>query len=397
MTRNEGRAAGHSRCAFSKRCGGCRMIDLPYEEQVAAKQEYVASCLESVHEVLPIIRMKNPDHYRNKATTTFGYDRRGKTVCGVYREFSHEIVPVRGCLIEQKAAERIAQTVYELMPSFKIRAYDEDRGTGLLRHVQVRTAHATREVMVTMVAASPVFPSRNNFVKELRRRHPEITTIVMNINDRPTNMVMGEREIVLYGPGHIEDELCGKRFLISSRSFYQVNSIQTEKLYNIAIDAARLSGKERIIDAYCGIGTIGIIASDRCREVIGTELNPEAVKNARENARRNGASNVRIVESDAGAFMTRLAEEKETADVLFLDPPRSGASSEFLEGAAALSPRRIVYVSCNPATLARDIGQLNKAGYQVKKLQPVDMFPYTAPEHVEVVCLLEKCVKSLAT
>ena len=362
------------------------MINVPYEEQIARKQDFAQECLGRFGKVEPVIRMKNPDHYRNKANSTFGYDRRGRSVCGVYRERSHEIVPVKECLLETKAADRIIQTVYELLPSFKIRPYDEDRGTGLLRHVQIRTARTTGEVMVTLVCASPVFPSRNNFVRELRRLHPEITTIVMNINDRHTSAVLGNRETVLYGKGYIEDVLCKKRFRISSRSFYQINSIQTEKLYNIAIDCAGLSGKERILDVYCGIGTIGIIASDKCREVLSTEVNAEAVKDAGINAKMNHADNVRVYESDAGAFMTDLAEAGEQVDVLFMDPPRAGADETFLESTCRLMPRKIVYISCNPVTLSDNLEYLTAKGYKVMKIVPVDMFPYT--EHIETVCCL---------
>lgn len=364
------------------------MINVPYEEQIARKQDFAQECLGRFGKVEPVIRMKNPDHYRNKANSTFGYDRRGRSVCGVYRERSHEIVPVKECLLETKAADRIIQTVYELLPSFKIRPYDEDRGTGLLRHVQIRTARTTGEVMVTLVCASPVFPSRNNFVRELRRLHPEITTIVMNINDRHTSAVLGNRETVLYGKGYIEDVLCKKRFRISSRSFYQINSIQTEKLYNIAIDCAGLSGKERILDVYCGIGTIGIIASDKCREVLSTEVNAEAVKDAGINAKMNHADNVRVYESDAGAFMTDLAEAGEQVDVLFMDPPRAGADETFLESTCRLMPRKIVYISCNPVTLSDNLEYLTAKGYKVMKMVPVDMFPYT--EHIETVVQLSK-------
>jgi 23S rRNA (uracil1939-C5)-methyltransferase len=240
--------------------------------------------------------------------------------------------------------------------------------------------------MVTIVTAETMFPSRNNFVKTLLKAHPEITTIVQNINDKETTMVLGSRENVLFGKGCIEDELCGKRFRISSRSFYQVNSLQTEKLYNIAIDYAGLSGKERIMDAYCGIGTIGIIASDKCREVLSVELNREAVKDARYNAQINNADNVRIVAEDATRYMVDLAERGEQLDVLFMDPPRSGSTTEFLRAAADLGPKKIVYVSCNPDTLARDLDQITEMGYAVRKAVPVDLFPYTTG--IEVVTLL---------
>ena len=375
-----------SRCPVSKKCGGCTMIDVPYEQQTQEKQQLVENLIGPFGRVDPIIRMKNPDHYRNKVTSVFAPDRKGRPVCGIYKAGTHEVVPVKSCLLEDLRADRIIQTVFTLMESFKLRVYDEDRGTGLIRYVQVRTAHSTRQVMVTLVTGQTVFPPAKKFVNALLKRHPEITTVVQNINDKQTTMVLGDREKVLYGPGYIEDVLCKKRFRISSRSFYQVNSLQTEKLYNIALDYAGFSGKERILDAYCGIGTIGIIASDRCREVLSVELNPEAVADAKVNAKLNSVQNVEVYKNDAGRFMRDMAAKKEKLDVLFMDPPRSGASEEFLGAALELSPAKIVYVSCEPTTLARDLTVLTEGGYVMKKAVPVDMFPYT--EGVETVVLL---------
>ena len=375
-----------SRCPVSKKCGGCTMIDVPYAEQAERKQQLVEELIGEFGRVDPIIRMKNPDHYRNKVTSIFAPDKKGKPVCGIYKAGTHEVVPVKSCLLEDLRADRIIQTIFDLAESFKIRVYDEDRRTGLLRYVQVRTARGTKQVMVTLVTADSVFPPAKKFVNALVKRHPEITTVVQNINDKQTTMVLGDREKVLFGPGYIEDVLCKKRFRISSRSFYQVNSLQTEKLYNIALDYAGFSGKERILDAYCGIGTIGIIASDRCKEVLSVELNAEAVKDAKINAKLNGADNVEVYKNDAGRFMEDMAAKKEKLDILFMDPPRSGASEEFLSAALQLSPAKIVYVSCEPTTLARDLAVLTEGGYEMKKAVPVDMFPYT--EGVETVVLL---------
>lgn len=380
------RGGKSSRCPVSKKCGGCTMIDVPYAEQAERKQQLVEELIGQFGRVDPIIRMKNPDHYRNKVTSVFAPDKKGKPVCGIYKAGTHEVVPVKSCLLEDLRADRIIQTIFDLAESFKIRVYDEDRRTGLLRYVQVRTARGTKQVMVTLVTADSVFPPAKKFVNALVKRHPEITTIVQNINDKQTTMVLGDREKVLFGPGYIEDVLCGKRFRISSRSFYQVNSLQTEKLYNIALDYAGFSGKERILDAYCGIGTIGIIASDRCKEVLSVELNPEAVKDAKINARLNNVDNVDVYKNDAGRFMRDMAAKKEKLDILFMDPPRSGASEEFLEAALELGPAKIVYVSCEPTTLARDLTILTEGGYEMKKAVPVDMFPYT--EGVETVVLL---------
>lgn len=242
--------------------------------------------------------------------------------------------------------------------------------------------------MVVLVTASPVFPSRNNFVKALRQKHPEITTVIQNINGRDTSMVLGDREQVLYGKGYIEDVLCGCRFRISARSFYQVNPVQTEMLYSKAMEYAGLTGKETVVDAYCGIGTIGIVASRKAKQVIGVELNPDAVRDAVRNARANKIDNIRFYQGDAGDFLQKMAANGEKADVVFMDPPRSGSTERFMAAAAAMGPKRIVYVSCGPDTLARDLKYLRKKGYRVEKGVGVDLFPWTG--HCEVIVSLSK-------
>lgn len=375
-----------SRCPWSGRCGGCTMIDVPYEDQIREKQKVVEELIGDFGPVEPFIKMKNPGRYRNKVTSICGIDSHKKPICGVFRERSHEIIPVKTCLIQDRRADAIVQSVFSLFPSFKMKVYDERTGYGMVKAIQVRCARATGQIMVTLVTSGPAFPSRKNFVDALLKLEPSITTIVQNINDRDTTMVLGTREKVLYGNGYIEDTLLGKTFRLSSRSFYQVNSIQTEKLYNIAIDMAGLSGKERVLDAYCGIGTIGICASDKAKEVIGVELNEDAAADAQENARLNHADNVTIYADDAGRFMTEMAQKKEPVDVLFMDPPRSGASFDFLQSALILAPKKIVYISCNPETLADNLSYLTDGGYVMKKAVPVDMFPYT--ESMETVCLL---------
>ena len=242
--------------------------------------------------------------------------------------------------------------------------------------------------MVVLVLASPILPSKNNFVKALRKEHPEITTVVVNVNDKKTSMVLGEKEQVVYGPGYIEDTLCGKTFKISPKSFYQVNPVQTEKLYGKALEYAGLTGKETVLDAYCGTGTIGLIASDRAKKVIGVELNRDAVKDAIVNAKRNGVKNAQFYQKDAGEFMVQLAESGDKVDVVFMDPPRSGSSEQFLASLVKLAPEKVVYVSCNPETMVRDLKYLTARGYLVKKAVGVDMFPNTV--EIEAVALLER-------
>ncbi len=335
-----------------------------------------------------IIGMEHPYHYRNKVHAAFDHDRKGNPISGVYQEGTHEVVPVESCLIEDEKADAIIGSIRSLLPSFKIKTYDEDTGYGLLRHVMVRRGFVSGEIMVVLVTASPILPSKNHFVKALLKLHPEITTIIQNVNDRATSMVLGERETVLYGKGYIEDTLCGLTFRISSKSFYQVNPIQTQKLYQKAIEYAGLTGEEVVVDTYCGIGTIGLVAAGAAAQVIGVELNADAVKDAVVNARRNGIRNARFYQGDAGEFLRRMADAKERADVIFLDPPRTGSTKEFIEAAASVGAKKIVYISCNPQTQARDLKVFERMGYGVKKGIGVDMFPWT--EHVETVCLLSK-------
>ena len=376
------------KCPYAKRCGACQYQGIPYSSQLAKKQEYVKKLLGRFGKVAPILGAKEPEHYRNKVHGIFGKDKKGNVFTGIYEEKSHRIVPVEDCLIEDERATAILKTLCILAKQFKYWVYDEDRDLGLLRHALIRTGTVTGEIMVVLVLTSPILPSKNNFAKELRRLHPEITTIVLNVNDKRTSMVLGERNIVLYGKGYIEDVLCGIRFRISPNSFYQINQKQTEVLYQKAIDFAELTGKEKVLDAYCGIGTIGMCAAKNAAEVVGVELNSDAVKDAVYNAKNNQMKRIRFVNEDAGKYMVKLAEMKEKVDIVFMDPPRSGSTKEFIDSVHALKPRKVVYISCNPETLARDLEIFVKKGWEVKKIQPVDMFPYT--EHVETVVLMAR-------
>ena len=377
-----------SLCPVHGKCGGCQLLDMPYEKQLKQKQKQVNKLLKPYCNTEKIIGMENPFHYRNKVHAVFGHRKDGTVISGIYQQGTHFIVPVDECLIEDKRADAIIRDIRDLLKSFKIKTYNEDTGYGLFRHVLVRTGHHSGQVMVVFVVGSPILPSKNNFVKALRKLHPEITTIILNVNNQKTSMILGEKETVLYGKGYIEDELCGHIFRISSKSFYQVNTAQTEKLYTKAIELAGLTGKERVIDAYCGIGTIGLIASDKAKEVISVELNPDAVKDAIVNAKRNGIKNVRFYRNDASVFMRQMANEGESVDVVFMDPPRSGSDEKFLSSVVTLRPKRIVYVSCEPTTLARDLKYLTKHGYRAVTAVPFDMFPAT--EHCETVCLLSR-------
>ena len=373
-------------CKVTKKCGGCQYQGVPYKEQLKKKQKMVNALLSKYGKVEPIIGMENPYYYRNKVHVVFDRDRKGNIVSGTYEAKTHRVVPVENCLIEDKKSQEIIRTIRGMLKSFKIRTYDENTGYGLLRHVLIRRGFSTGEIMVVLVTGSPIFPSKNNFVKALRKAHPEITTVVLNVNDRQTSMVLGDREKPIFGPGFIKDRLCGCMFRISPKSFYQVNPVQTEILYQTAIDYAGLTGKETVIDAYCGIGTIGLIAAKKAGKVIGVELNKDAVKDARINAKENKITNVAFYQGDAGRFMVEMAAKGEKADVVFMDPPRAGSDERFLSSVVKLSPKKVIYISCNPETLARDLKYLTKHHYKVEKIQPVDMFPFC--DHCETVCEL---------
>lgn len=383
---NSGKKTSNRLCPVSEKCGGCKWIDKAYDVQLKEKEKWVCGLLEPFCKLEPIIGMEQPTHYRNKVHAVFGEDRKHNIISGIYEEGTHRIVSVDSCLIENEKADAIIVSIRDLLRSFKIRPYNEDTGYGLLRHVLVRTGHMTGQIMVVLVLSSPVMPSKNNFVKALLKLHPEITTVVVNVNNKGTSMVLGDKEQVIYGKGYIEDVLCGKTFRISPKSFYQVNPVQTEKLYNKALEYADLQGKEVVLDAYCGTGTIGIIASDHAGQVIGVELNADAVKDAKENAKRNNVKNIQFYQNDAGQFLVGMAEQGAKVDVVLMDPPRSGSDEAFLSSVVKMKPEKVVYVSCNPETLARDLKYLTKNGYKVKKAVGCDMFPFTS--HCEsVVCL----------
>lgn len=373
-------------CPAAAKCGGCQLTRLSYAEQLQWKQQRVAELLDGICEVRPILGMEDPFHYRNKVHAVLAVDKAGKPISGVYAMGTHRVVPVRHCLIEDRRADRIIQTIVAMLPAYKLRIYNEYTHRGFLRHILIRTGHVTGQIMVVLVATSLEFPGKKAFVQELIQRHPEITTVVLNCNQRETSMVLGTKEITLYGEGYMEDELCGKRFRISPQSFYQVNAKQCELLYRTAIDAAQLTGAETLLDAYCGTGTIGLCASDGCKQLIGVELNADAIRDAKENARRNGVENARFLCDDAGRFMQKLAKDGNAPDVVMMDPPRAGSDQKFLQSLLMLKPKRVVYVSCNPETLARDLRVLVDGGYQAEWATPVDMFPGT--EHVETVVLL---------
>ncbi len=382
-----------SRCPVFKKCGACQMIDTPYETQLRKKHAKVAELLKPYCRVEAFIGMENPEHYRCKVHAVMTHDKKGNPLSGIYREGSHEVVPVDSCLLENQKADAIIASIRGLLKSFKIKTYDEDNGFGLLRHVLIRIGKNTGEIMVVLVTVSPIFPSKNNFVKALLKEHPEITTIVMNVNDKQTSMILGDKEKPMYGPGFIYDICCGMKFKISPKSFYQVNPIQQEVLYRTAIEMADLKGDEVALDCYSGVGTIGLIASSHVKEVISVELNKDAVKDAILNARLNDVKNVTFYQNDATVFMQQMADSGDKADLVFMDPPRSGSTPEFIKSLITLAPKKVVYISCSPDSLANDLKLITKGGYEVKRAVPVDMFPFT--RGIETVVLLTKASGSV--
>lgn len=374
-------------CPIYGKCGGCQLQHMTYKAQLKFKQEIVKKLMGHHCTVEDTIGMDEPYWYRNKIHSTLTVDAKGNIISGIYEENSHRVVSAVNCMIQDKRANEVIAAVVKAMKQCKLRPYNEDGGYGLVRHILIKRGIYTDQTMVVIVVASNIFPGRNNFVTALRKSCPFIDTIVMNVNDRKTSMVLGDAERVLYGRGYIEDTLCGYTFRISPKSFYQINTLQTEKLYQAAIDMAELKGTEQVLDAYCGIGTISIIASASCKSVIGVEVNKNAVQDAMSNARRNKIKNAYYYNDDAGNFMVNLAQNKEKIDTVFIDPPRSGCDERFMKSLLKLNPEKIIYISCNPVTQIRDVEYLAGKGYTVKAIQPVDMFPQTD----EIECIVKLC------
>lgn len=377
------------RCGVCTACGGCQFQQLDYEAQLEYKTKKVKEAFKRMAnmdiEVLPCIGMDDPYNYRNKVQVPLGRDPHGHLVSGFYRSGTHKIIPIEECHIEDKRASKILNAIKTLMKQFKYDPYNEDTGYGLFRHVLIRTSYHYDEIMVTIVTTVDEFKGRNNFVKALIEKCPEIKVIVQNINKRDTNVILGDKERVLYGKGTIKDSILGVDFLISSKSFFQVNPIQVEKLYSKAIEFADIKNTDEVFDAYCGIGTISLIASKKAKSVLGVEIVKEAIKDAKINAKLNNISNCSFICDDASKCIESLHNENKTFDVVLVDPPRKGLDEKFINTLLKVKPNRLVYVSCNPETLARDIKMLSSK-YDIIKVQPVDMFPQTF--HIETVVSL---------
>lgn len=372
-------------CPVYRKCGGCSYQGVSYPEQLSIKQKELEKLLGKYAHVNAIMGMKDPLHYRTKVHSAIGPGRY-EIISGQYAVSTHRIVPVESCMIEDEEASSIIKTITRIMPDFGIRPFDDAAMKGFLRHVLIRKGRYTGQVMVVLVTYTVDFRNKDAFIAELVKRHPSVVTVVQNINSSFTSMVLGDEERILYGNGYIEDELCGCTFRISADSFYQVNPVMAGKLYLQAMKYLSLKKTDTLIDAYCGTGTIGIMGALRAGKVIGIESNARAVEDAWINASLNHLENIEFVKADATKYMAEMASLGIRADAVVMDPPRSGSTVRFMKSVVSMAPSRIVYVSCGPDTLARDLGYFVKNGYEVKKIQPFDMFPFTS--HVETVVLL---------
>jgi len=379
-------------CGIYRRCGGCQLQHLSYGAQLEFKRNRVEDCLRRIgkldgfvlHET---IGMDNPYRYRNKVQLPVG-SRDGKAVIGFYAQRSHDIIDMDSCLIQNETADRVIGIVRGWMDRYGIEAYDEQGNSGTVRNIMVREGFRTGEVMVVIVTRTRQMPRRDELVEALRSGIKGITSIIQNINPKQTNVILSDECITLWGSDTISDYIGEFRFNISPLSFFQVNPVQTEVLYAKALEYAGLTGNETVFDAYCGTGTITLFLSRKAKKVYGVEIVPQAIENARINAEQNGVENAEFIVGEAEKVIPDLIKHGARADVVVVDPPRKGCGIELLEAIAGIAPKRIVYVSCDPGTLARDLGILKDLGYETKEVQPVDMFPMTG--HVETVVLLAK-------
>lgn len=384
-------------CSITKSCGGCETLAVPYPLQLKRKQQHIADLFSELladcppQTLAPIVGMDEPVGYRHKAATPFAPGPKGTIRSGFYAKGTHHIVRCRQCLVEERRCRRVLNSLARTAELCHVQAYDEDHGRGLLRHAVVRAGYKTDELLLTIVANGEHLPRERELVRRIVKHAPDITAIALNTNQRRTNAILGPTSRTLYGGGVMRDELLGVTFEIGPTSFYQTNPQQTERLYGIAIEGADLAPGMRVLDAYCGIGTIGLCAAARVKglQVTGVEVGKGAVADARKNARLNGLDHrCRFVCADATAFIREAAGSGEHYDVVIMDPPRAGSTPEFLVSVRALAPRNIIYVSCNPTTQRRDLDDLLAGGYRLVRLTPVDMFPHT--KHIETVTLMTR-------
>lgn len=380
-------------CETYKRCGGCNMRHIEYEETLIMKrnsvQALVNKTLKNKVQVKNTIGMENPLHYRNKAQYPIGMNKENKPVIGVFARRSHEIIPINNCLIQKPISEQIAKFILEYITKNNISVYDEKSGKGIFRHLVIKVGVKTNEVMCILVINAHSFKNENKLVEELVKNFPNIKTIVKNINTKNTNVIMGKENIVLYGDGYIKDILGDYTFKISPQSFYQVNPLQAEKLYNLGVEAAKITKNDIVFDLYCGIGTISLFMAKYAKKVYGVEIVEQAIKDAKENAKTNNIENTEFIAGDTEIVLDDLINNKKIIpDVVMVDPPRKGLDNRTIENINKIKPNRVIYISCNPATLIRDLAKFEE-NYEIKSIQPVDMFPFTS----NVECVAVMCIK----
>ncbi|WP_340002997.1 23S rRNA (uracil(1939)-C(5))-methyltransferase RlmD [Oceanobacillus sp. FSL K6-0127] len=374
-------------------CGGCQLQHMSYKLQLDMKQNQVKNVMKKVAHlphvpIHPIMGMKHPYHYRNKVQVPVG-EKNGELIVGYYQKRSHRIVEnMDTCSIQAETINEILPVVRQLANQLGIEPYQEENHCGDLRHIMIRTGHATNDVMIVLVTRTNRLPNKDVLIDELTRRFPQIKSIVQNVNEKRTNVILGEKTKVLWGETYIYDKIGDITFAISAKSFYQVNPIQTKVLYDKALEYAKIGKNDIVVDAYCGIGTISLFLAQKAKKVYGIEVVPDAIDDAKKNAALNGITNAEFTVGQAEKVMPKWKEQGLTPDVIVVDPPRKGCEADFLQAMIDMEPKRIVYVSCNPSTLARDLRILEDGGYVTKEVQPVDMFPST--NHVEAVTWLEK-------
>ncbi|MDR0144041.1 23S rRNA (uracil(1939)-C(5))-methyltransferase RlmD [Bacillus sp. JHAA] len=380
-------------CPIYKQCGGCQLQHMTYEGQLLFKQKQVKDVLERIGKlnlskviVHPTLGMEDPWNYRNKAQVPVG-EREGGLVAGFYQQRSHDIIDMSACLIQQSKNDEAVQAVKDICSSYGVKAYNEERHKGWLRHIMVRYGVVTGEMMIVFITRTSDFPQKAKIIEDITTQFPHVKSIVQNINPNKTNVIFGNETNVIWGEEYIYDLIGDVKFAISARSFYQVNPEQTKVLYDKALEYAELQGEETVIDAYCGIGTISLFLAKQAKKVYGVEIVPEAIEDAKRNAELNGITNAEFAVGEAETVIPKWYEEGITADTLVVDPPRKGCDEALLRTIIDMKPKRVVYVSCNPGTLARDLRVLEDGGYQTLEVQPVDMFPHT--NHVECVAVLE--------
>ena len=382
-------------CPVAGPCGGCSLRHLDYAAELRAKQESVLDAFRRIGglevPVLDILPSPEVDRYRNKVQFPVGVDKNGAPCIGFYAGRTHRIVPCPDCKLQPGVLNEIGNALCAFFAQQDIRPYDEQSGKGLVRHIFLRRGAHSGQIMVCLVCTRAKLPHAEQLCTALREQFPAISTILLNVNAKNTNVILGGENHILYGPGYIEDTLCGVPVRLGPLSFYQVNTLAAERLYGVAAQYAQLTPDDALLDLYCGMGTIGLSMADQCRELIGVEIVPEAIESAKANAARMGkavAAKSRFFCADAGQAATQLAAEGLHPDIVMLDPPRKGCDEATLSAVVRMAPRRVVYVSCNPATAARDAAWLEKNGYHAEKVQPVDLFPRT--KHCETVVLLSK-------